>query len=138
MSATTGPALIRPSADVSVLWEHVTRDVAAGHRFAGLMATQQPDGVLLSVHLAEAGGIVIREARLPAGADSYPALTPRLEAAFWYERLIHDLFGLTPEGHPRLAPLVLPRQDGEGPRPGPAHPAARRSSNPTSTRSPGT
>src|ERR1039457_6262075 len=122
MTATTGPAVIRPSADVSALWQHVIRDVAAGHRFAGLMATQRPDGVLLSVHLAEAAGMVIREARLPAGADSYPALTPRLEAAFWYERLIHDLFGLTPEGHPRLAPLVLPLHDGKAPRPRPGAP----------------
>ena len=122
MTAATGSDLISPSADVSALWEHVIRDVAAGHRFAGLMATQQPDGVLLSVHLAEPAGIVIREARLPAGADSYPALTPRLEAAFWYERLIHDLFGLTPEGHPRLAPLVLPLHNGRAPRPRPGAP----------------
>ena len=86
------------------------------------MATQQPGGVLLSVHLAGPGGFVIREARLPAGADSYPALTPRLEAAFWYERLIHDLFGLTPEGHPRLAPLVLPVRNGQAPRPRPGAP----------------
>jgi formate hydrogenlyase subunit 5 len=122
MTAATGSGLIRPSADVSALWEHVTRDVAAGHRFAGLMATQQPEGVLLSVHLAEPAGIIIREAQLPAGAGSYPALTPRLDAASWYERLIHDLFGLTPEGHPRLAPLVLPLHNGRAPRPRPGAP----------------
>jgi Ni,Fe-hydrogenase III large subunit len=29
-------------------------------------------------------------------------------AAFWYERVIHDQFGLVPEGHPRLAPLIRP------------------------------
>ena len=51
-----GDAWIRSAADVNALWDDVTRDVAAGHRFAGLMATQQPDGVLLSVHLAEARG----------------------------------------------------------------------------------
>ena len=39
---------------------------------------------------------------------SYPALTPRLGAAFWYERVIHDRFGVIPEGHPRLAPLIRP------------------------------
>ncbi len=117
---TVGTPLTMPASDVSTLWDQVTGEVAAGHRFAGLMATQQPGGVLLSVHLAERGDIVIREARLPAGADSYPALTPRLEAAFWYERLIHDLFGITPQGHPRLAPLVLPQPGGTArwPRPG--------------------
>lgn len=37
----------------------------------------------------------------------YPSLTPILPAAAWYEREIHDLFGLTPLGHPDLRPLVL-------------------------------
>jgi hypothetical protein len=54
------------------------------------------------------GGIDTLEAPLPAGAVSYPALTPEIEAAFWYERVIHDETGLIPEGHPRLAPLVAP------------------------------
>jgi formate hydrogenlyase subunit 5 len=117
-----GDAWIRSAASVNALWDDVTRDVAAGHRFAGLMATQRPDGVLLSVHLAGPAGLVIRESRLPAGADSYLALTPRLEAAFWYERLIHDLFGITPQGHPRLAPLVLPQHDRSAPRPRPGAP----------------
>jgi formate hydrogenlyase subunit 5 len=119
---TVGTPLVMPASDVSSLWDEVTGDVAAGHRFAGLMATQQPDGVLLSVHLAEPGGIVTREAPLPAGATSYPALTPRLQAASWYERLIHDLFGITPEGHSRLMPLVLPQRNGNAPRPRPGAP----------------
>jgi len=38
--------------------------------------------------------------------DSYPALTPRVAAAHWFEREIHDLWGVVPEGHPRLEPLV--------------------------------
>ena len=50
---TAGTPLVMLASDVNSLWDDVTRDVAAGHRFAGLMATQQPDGVLLSVHLAE-------------------------------------------------------------------------------------
>lgn len=37
----------------------------------------------------------------------FPSLTPLLPAASWYEREIHDLFGLTPVGHPDLRPLVL-------------------------------
>jgi formate hydrogenlyase subunit 5 len=105
-------------------WDSVTRDVTAGRRFAGLMATQRPGGVLLTVHLADTAGIEAADAVLPPDAASYPALTPRLGAAFWYEREIHDLFGIIPEGHPRLVPLVLPRSvanHGAGdppPRPG--------------------
>ena len=40
-------------------------------------------------------------------ALEFPSLTPLLPAAAWYEREIHDLFGLTPVGHPDLRPLVL-------------------------------
>ena len=119
---TAGTPLAMPASDVNALWDEVTKEVAGGHRFAGLMATQQPDGVVLSVHLAQPGGIVTREARLPAGAVSYPALTPRLQAAFWYERLIHDLFGISPEGHPRLVPLVLPQRNENASRPRPGAP----------------
>ena len=95
---------------VTVLWEDIELRVAAGERFAGLFATRLPaDGPLtLSVHLAVPGGIDTLRTALLAGASGYPALTPRLGAAFWYEREIHDHFGVVPEGHPRLAPLVLP------------------------------
>ena len=95
------------------------REVAAGARFAGLMATQRPGGLLLSAHLAGADGISTCEAVLPPGAASYPALTGDLSAAFWYEREIHDLFGVVPAGHPRLEPLILPLHDEQLPRPRP-------------------
>ena len=101
--------------DVTALWKEVQSRVDAGDRFAGLFATK-PEGraLVLSAHVAvkgggeAGGGIDTLEAPLPPGAASYPALTPRLGAAFWYEREIHDHFGVVPEGHPRLAPLIGP------------------------------
>jgi formate hydrogenlyase subunit 5 len=96
--------------------------VADGGRFAGLMATQRSDGLLLSVHLATPGGLVTCEVALAPGATSYPALTPDLGPAFWYEREIHDLFGVVPAGHPRLEPLILPLHDDQQPRPRPGTP----------------
>jgi Ni,Fe-hydrogenase III large subunit len=96
-------------ADAGTLWEELTARVAAGDRFAGLFGARPAGGPLvLSAHLATAGGIDTLEAPLPSGAASYPALTPRLGAAFWYERVIHDRFGVVPDGHPRLAPLIRP------------------------------
>jgi len=93
----------------AVLWKEIESRVATGDRFAGLFATRSPDGgLVLSAQLAMPGGIDTLDAALPAGTDSYPALTPRLGAAFWYEREIHDHFGLVAIGHPRLAPLVRP------------------------------
>jgi formate hydrogenlyase subunit 5 len=91
-------------------WDKLTDRVAQGDRFAGLFATRaaEPDTLTLSAHVATAGGFDVLEETLPPGAAGYPALTPRIGAAFWYERVIHDRFGLVPEGHPRLAPLIRP------------------------------
>jgi formate hydrogenlyase subunit 5 len=94
---------------VTALWDELCSRVKAGDRFAGLSGSQPEGGPLvLSAYLATAGGIDTLETLLPPGAAGYPALTPRLGAAFWYERVIHDRFGVVPEGHPRLAPLIRP------------------------------
>ena len=115
MTAASGVA-----AGVAGLRGLVAAEVAAGRRFAGLMGTQRGDAVLLTAHLAAPGGIITHDARLPAGADHYPALTPMISAAFWYERELHDMFGIVPDGHPRLEPLILPpgKQPQTLPRPG--------------------
>ena len=52
--------------------------------------------------------IDILKAGFDAGSDlHYPALTPVLPAAAWYERELHDMFGFIPDDHPDLRPLVL-------------------------------
>ncbi|HEX6932333.1 MAG TPA: NADH-quinone oxidoreductase subunit C [Streptosporangiaceae bacterium] len=110
-------------ADVAAWRDRVARTVGSGQRFAGLMGTQRGDAVLLSAHVAGPGGMTVLDTLLPAGAASYPALTPLLGAAFWYERELHDLFSIVPEGHPRLEPLILPlggKLPGQPPRPGAA------------------
>jgi formate hydrogenlyase subunit 5 len=104
------------------LGQEISADIAGGWRFAGLMGSQGADGLLLSAHLAGPERVVTREAMLPPSAVSYPALTPVVSAAFWYERELHDLFGIVPEGHPRLEPLILPlpSEHGQLPLPGAA------------------
>jgi formate hydrogenlyase subunit 5 len=92
----------------AALWDAIAARITRGGRFAGLSANRGGGTVTLTAHVAVPGGIDTLEARLPPGAGSYPALTPRVGAAFWYERVIHDQTGLVPEGHPRLAPLVRP------------------------------
>jgi formate hydrogenlyase subunit 5 len=93
---------------VAALWETLNIRVARGMRFAGLLAARRNGGVTLSAHVAGPDGIDTLEAPLPPGAADYPALTPMIDAAFWYERVIHDETGLVPRGHPRLAPLIAP------------------------------
>jgi len=93
---------------VAALWDTLAARITRGERFAGLSAASGAAGVTLTAHIAVPGGIDTLEAPLPPGADSYPALTPRIGASFWYERVIHDQAGLVPAGHPRLAPLIKP------------------------------
>jgi len=129
------------------LAEAVAAKVAAGARFAGLFGTAllaSPalrgttgrqaghsssyrnqnlstgrSALLLSAHIATDGDLETVEAVVPEGAAGYPAVTPRVGAAFWYERELHDLFGVVPEGHPRLEPLTLPLGPGAQRRPSP-------------------
>jgi Ni,Fe-hydrogenase III large subunit len=84
----------------------------------------QPEtgALLLTAYLAAGGELDTVEAVVPAGATGYPAVTPRLGAAFWYERAVHDLFGVIPQGHPRLEPLTLPLGPGAARRPRPGEP----------------
>jgi formate hydrogenlyase subunit 5 len=91
---------------VAGLWDAVEARIARGGRFAGLFAARRDGARTLSALVAGPGRIDTLESALPSGAASYPALTARLGAAFWYERVIHDQTGLIPEGHRRLAPLI--------------------------------
>ena len=100
--------ITRNEPTVAQLWDALEARVAQGGRFAGLFAGRRDGNVTLSAHVASPAGIDTLEAVLPPGATGYPALTPRIGAAFWYERVIHDETGLVPEGHPRLAPLIRP------------------------------
>ena len=93
-------------------------------RFAGLFGSALEDGsVLLRAALARYRGFEVVSSVVAPGPDgrpgSYEALTPAVPGAAWYEREVADLFGLVPEGHPRIDPLVLPRSEGQdAPRPG--------------------
>ncbi|HET7385579.1 MAG TPA: NADH-quinone oxidoreductase subunit C [Nocardioidaceae bacterium] len=87
--------------------DDLTQQVAGGARFAGLYATSADTGMRLTGLLAAPGEVVPLDAMLPAGASSYPALTGSVPAADWYERAVHDLTGLRPDGHPRLEPLLV-------------------------------
>lgn len=102
----------------------VLAELGAGGRLAGLFGTAVGQDVRLTAVLAGPEGVRLLDTVLPAWQQEYPALTPEASAAFWYEREVHDLFGITPTGHPRLDPLVLPTSSSR-PRPGsPVQPAA--------------
>ncbi len=96
--------------------------IAAGDRFAGLYGTDRDGSCELSALVTAGEGVdCLRTLVRPGSGGSlrYPALSPEVPGAFWYERALHDLSGVLPEGHPRLDPLLLPLPDGgDRPRPG--------------------
>ncbi|NLU76674.1 NADH-quinone oxidoreductase subunit D [Streptomyces sp. HNM0575] len=95
-----------------------------GDRFAGLFGVAEgEESIRLTAVLfpPDAEDPVLLESVLGPGERAYPALSPELPAAFWYERVLHDLFGVRPLGHPRPDPLLLPLADpGRAPLPGSA------------------
>jgi len=96
-----------------------------GARFCGLFASPGAAGTRLLAVLSKAGRLLTEATWVPEGAGGFPALTPAVPSAAWYEREIRDLFGLEPFGHPRADPLVLPLRPGTpAPRPGSGKPAA--------------
>jgi len=86
------------SADLAAELERV------GGRLMLLFVTAADSGRELCA-IVRAGDCTLR-LRAPLAGRSYPAVTPRVPAAHWFEREIHDLWGNVPEGHPRLEPLV--------------------------------
>jgi len=120
------------------LGARVAGELGRGGRFVGMSASSPGDRsgpgdeasrehrdwhcatTWLRAVVAHAGHYQVFDSELRDGRRQYPSVTARVPAAFWYEREIHDLFGLEPEGHPRLDPLVFPIS-GDGPersRPG--------------------
>jgi Ni,Fe-hydrogenase III large subunit len=89
------------------------------HRLAELFAVPEGTRVRLVAALAEEGRLLVITTTLPEGTTAYPSVTALVPGADWYEREIHDLFGIEAIGHPDLDPLVLPLSTGSiRPRPG--------------------
>jgi formate hydrogenlyase subunit 5 len=108
---------------VAALSDALGLRLASGQRFAALLGRGNPSGGTgLTALVAHDCDVTALSATLPAGVTHYPAFTPQLPAAFWYERAIHDLVGLVPDGHPRLDPLVLPHRNDGSPLPHPGAP----------------
>jgi len=123
MSSTrTEPEGVGASSLPMPSWRRAVVDsVAGGQRFAGMYSTDRDGTAGLVAMLATANGIRCLETLVERDTDGmlhYPSLAAEIPAAFWYERALHDLSGIVPDGHPRLDALLLPEPDG-GHRPQP-------------------
>jgi Ni,Fe-hydrogenase III component G len=90
------------------LWDGVASALANGHRVA-LVAGHEDDDCLRVVY------VLVRPAddarveltlRVPRDAPVVPSLAALDYAVGRFERELHDLYGVTPEGHPLPARLV--------------------------------
>jgi NADH:ubiquinone oxidoreductase subunit C len=60
------------------------------------------------------GVTVMLKAAVPKTAPRIPTLTDLVPGATFYEREVHDLFGVVFEGHPNLDRFILPEDWPEG------------------------
>jgi Ni,Fe-hydrogenase III large subunit len=82
-----------------------------GGRLAGLFGRRLESSVRLYALVARDREAVLLVAAtdLPSADLSYPALTPELPQAHWFERELAEQFGVQPRGHPWLKPVRYPR-----------------------------
>jgi Ni,Fe-hydrogenase III large subunit len=114
-----------PTADTTPAgWrKDVIASVRRGGRFAGLYGSSAgSDGCVLTALVAVADEVRVYRTLIRPDAEGrleYRSISPRVPGAFWYERALHDLSGVVPIGHPRLDPLLMPREEGSpAPMPG--------------------
>src|SRR5579862_1687186 len=96
---------------LSALEGRLTTTLKQGSRLGLLTArrTSEPGRlnlVTLILH-PDRAGIEVWETPLESGRDTFPSLTSHVPQAHWFERAIHDFFGLRPKGHPRFKSLIL-------------------------------
>lgn len=117
------PPAVRCDADQD---RGVTLDVAPEHWLAALTfardgldcdffdwltaVDEQDGGFAVVVHVYSLAGrhhLLVRT-RVPRAAPLLPTATGLYRGAAWHERETHEMFGVAFEGHPDLAPLLLP------------------------------
>jgi len=91
--------------DVCARVQHGLR--AALATMVGYDDRSQSGSYRLTYVFAASAGWVSVETAVDPRSPAFPSVTPRLPAAHWYEREVHDMLGLVPEGHPDPRRLVL-------------------------------
>lgn len=89
---------------------HATRIVESGTPLVFMYATdERKEHGIYGVHAVFASdeeGFITLQTGVPAHDPSYPSLTETIMAAHWFERLIHDQFGIMPQDHPDFRRLM--------------------------------
>ena len=78
--------------------------VRRGRRISSLFGLPDGDQIMILAVLAHDSQGMLELCRTRV-RDRYPALTPDLPQAHWFEREIAEQWGIVPEGHPWLKPI---------------------------------
>jgi NADH:ubiquinone oxidoreductase subunit C len=114
-SLAGGELLVDLSADRLISAAETLLQAEPPVHLSAITAVAEGDGVALLYHFWAGGGLTLRLCCAASGGQA-PSLTPILPGADWYEREVHDLFGIVFTGHPNLVSLLL-SPDWEGPPP---------------------
>ncbi|TSC85524.1 MAG: putative formate hydrogenlyase large subunit [Parcubacteria group bacterium Gr01-1014_8] len=99
------------------LHRHAEVCVEAGAPLMFMYATEEANGFVVHVVFSAEDGFLTLKAELPRDDPTYPSLTRSIMAAHWYERLMHDQFGIVAEGHPDWRRLIHHENIPEGTHP---------------------
>ncbi len=86
----------------------VIERVHKGRRVSALFGMPDGDQIVLVAVLTNDPQASLEVCRTRV-RDSYPALTPEVPQAHWFEREIAEQWGIVPEGHPWLKPIRFHR-----------------------------
>ena len=75
---------------------------------SAITGLETEDEIELLYHLSKEDVLLTIRVRLPLNETVIPSITDHILGATLYEQEIHDLLGVNFEGHPNLAPLILP------------------------------
>jgi NADH:ubiquinone oxidoreductase subunit C len=85
------------------------------HHLSAISATRDGDGFRVLYHLWLEVGLTLC-VHCPDRSATLPSLGHTFAIASWYEREVHDMFGIQFSSHPDLRPLLLP-EDWNAPPP---------------------
>lgn len=110
--------VVRPPETPEAFVEGLSRLMADGARLVSFFASPRGEDTRLLAVVSRGSDLEVHQSLVPGHERRYPSLVPHAPSALWYEREIHDLFGLRPAGHSRRDPLVIALASG-APRPRP-------------------
>jgi Ni,Fe-hydrogenase III large subunit len=97
-----------PELDVDDFRQVIMERVEKGRRISSFFGMPDGERTVLMAVLANDRQAMLELCRTTV-RDSYPALTPNVPQAHWFEREIAEQWGITPIGHPWLKPIRFHR-----------------------------